>query len=70
MMLPLALILLGVASAFAVACGTTPQLARHWHGLQIIMAARQLRWPLVALSLAMSIALLGLVISESGARGG
>ena len=63
MLLPIVLILCGTSAALAFACGTNPDLARHAHGLQIIMLARRVQWPMVAASLAFSIALLALVIS-------
>jgi hypothetical protein len=63
MILPLTLILLATTAAWTVAFGTSADLARHAHGLKLIMLARQLQWPMVGLSLLLSIALLGLVIA-------
>lgn len=64
MLLPLLLIILSTAAAAIFSYGTHPKLAEYSHGLDIIMLARRLEWPLVALSLLLCMALLGLVISN------
>ncbi len=60
---PLLLILMAGLSAGAVAYGTYPGSAQFHHGLDLILLARWLQWPLVALSLIACIVLMALVIS-------
>src|SRR5205814_476482 len=43
--------------------GVSPALAQYSHGLQVIMLARRLQWPLVSLSIILCLVLLVLVIS-------
>jgi uncharacterized protein DUF3179 len=62
-LLPLILIVLAIASAGGMAYGVSPALARYSHGLQVIMLARRLQWPLVSLSIILCLVLLVLVIS-------
>lgn len=52
-----------MGAAAIVAYGTHPLIAQHAHGLQIIMLARRLEWPLVTICLLFCIALLVLVIA-------
>lgn len=63
MLLPLGLIILALAPAFAVAYGTDPRWMQYAHGLQIIVDARRFQWPLVSLSLIACIGLLALIVS-------
>ncbi|HTL28142.1 MAG TPA: DUF3179 domain-containing (seleno)protein, partial [Tepidisphaeraceae bacterium] len=63
MVLPLLLITLAFVFAGAMTYGTSPALVQYQHGLQMMMLARRLQWPLVALSLVLCVALLVLVIS-------
>jgi hypothetical protein len=60
---PLGLIILAVASGFAVAYGTDARWMQYSHGLSIIVDARRFQWPLVCLSLIACIGLLALVVS-------
>src|SRR5690242_10543210 len=46
-----------------MAYGTSPALAVYPHGLQLIMLARRLQWPLIALCLILCLVLLVLVIA-------
>src|SRR5689334_11792725 len=46
-----------------MAYGTHPDWAQFEYGLPVIMLARRLQWPLVALSLILCIALIALVIA-------
>jgi hypothetical protein len=62
-LLPLLLIVLALVFAGAMTYGTSPALVQYQHGLQMMMLARRLQWPLVALSLLLCVALLVLVIS-------
>jgi len=63
MILPLTLILVALCAAWAVAYGTSFDITQSSGGLRTIILARQLQWPLVALSLLLCISLLGLVIA-------
>lgn len=63
-LLPLFLIVLATAAAGVLAYGTHPGLTEYAHGLDMIMLARRLMWPMVMLSLVSCIALLGLVIAN------
>lgn len=63
MFLPLLLIVLALLFAGAMTYGTSPALVQYQHGLQLMMLARRLQWPLVAISLLLCVALLVLVIS-------
>jgi hypothetical protein len=61
--LPVALIILAVLSASVVAYGTEPGWAQYPHGVELIMLARRLEWPLVSLSILLCIALIALVVA-------
>jgi hypothetical protein len=61
--LPVALIILAILSASVVAYGTEPAWAQYPHGVEFIMLARRLEWPLVSLSILLSIALIALVVA-------
>ncbi|HEX4795862.1 MAG TPA: DUF3179 domain-containing (seleno)protein [Humisphaera sp.] len=63
MLVPLGLIMVAVSCGFAVAYGTDTRWMQFSHGLQIIVDSRKFQWPLVVLSLAASIGLLGLSVS-------
>lgn len=63
MLLPILLILFATSAAAVVAYGVHPDLAQLSSGLSIIMVSRRLMWPMIALSLILCIALIGLVIS-------
>jgi hypothetical protein len=63
-LLPIFLILLAAGAAAGMAFGTNPDLAQYHHGLQTILLARRLQWPLVALSLFCCIVLIFLVIAN------
>ena len=64
MLLPIFLILLAAGAAAVMAFGTNPDLAQHQHGLQIILLARRLQWPMVAFSLLCCLVLIVLVIAN------
>jgi hypothetical protein len=55
--------LLAVAAAGVVAFGTHPVLAKYPSGLEWITLSRRLQWPLAALSLALCVTLIGMVIA-------
>ena len=63
MFLPIFLILVAVLCGGVVAYGTHPEWAQYGGGVDFIMAARRIQWPLVALSIVLCLALIGLVIS-------
>ena len=63
MILPLVLSFLATLTAAAMAYGTDPRWVQHPWGLGVIMLARRMQWPLIALSLILCLALLALVIS-------
>ncbi|MEO6436596.1 MAG: hypothetical protein ABIP55_12670 [Tepidisphaeraceae bacterium] len=62
-LLPLILTFLAALSAAVMAYGTDPRWATHGWGLDLIMTSRRLQWPLIALTMVLCLALLGLVIS-------
>jgi hypothetical protein len=62
-LVPLLLICGAASSAAIVAYGTSPELARYAHGIAIIVLARRLEWPMVALSLLLCAVLLAITIS-------
>jgi hypothetical protein len=55
--------LLAVAGACVVAFGTHPALAKYPSGMEWITLARRLQWPMTALSLALCVTLIGMVIA-------
>jgi len=59
--LPVLIILFATLSAAGVAYGTHPALAQYHHGIEIILLARRLQWPLACVSLVLCIALIALV---------
>src|SRR4051812_47949317 len=63
MALPLLLILFATSAAAVVAYGVHPDLAQYSSGLETIMIARRLMWPLISVALILCIALIGLVIA-------
>ena len=63
MFLPVFLIFIAVLAGGVVAYGTHPSWAQYENGLNIILASRRMQWPLVALSIVLSVALIGMVIS-------
>ncbi len=63
MILPLVLIGLAIVSAGAMAYGTEPGWAQYPHGIQCIMLARRLEWPLVSISILLCLALIALVVA-------
>ena len=63
MLLPLLISFLAALLAAMMSYGVDPRWAEHPWGLGLIMLARRLQWPLVALSLILCLALLALVIS-------
>lgn len=63
MILPLVLIGLAILSAGAMAYGTEPSWAQYPHGIEIIIIARRLEWPLVSISILLCIALIALVVA-------
>ncbi len=63
MFLPLGLIALAAAFAAVVAYGTHPHWIELPYGISVIMLARRLQWPAVALSMIASLTLLVVVIS-------
>jgi hypothetical protein len=63
MAVPILLILFATSAAAVVAYGVHPDLAQLSSGLTIIMISRRLMWPMIAVSLILCIALIGLVIS-------
>jgi len=62
-LVPLLLICGAAGSAAIVAYGTSSELAWYAHGIDIIILSRRLEWPMVALSLALCAALLGVAIA-------
>lgn len=62
MFVPILLLLVALLSAGFAAYGTTPDLAVLKHGLDIILWARRLEWPLLALAIVSCLALLALVV--------
>ncbi len=62
-LLPLGLLIMAIVSAAAVAYGTSPDLGQYSHGVEAILLARRLQWPMVALSLLFSLGLLLLIVS-------
>jgi hypothetical protein len=65
LLLPIILVFSAILPAAAVAWGTHPDWARYQSGLDRIMTARRLQWPLATLSILSCIALIALV---AGAR--
>ncbi|MEA2734220.1 MAG: hypothetical protein QOE14_671 [Humisphaera sp.] len=63
MVLPLLVSFLATLAAAVMAYGTDPRWIAHPWGLGLIVLSRHLQWPLVATSLVLCLALLGLVIS-------
>ncbi|MBV8780687.1 MAG: DUF3179 domain-containing protein [Phycisphaerae bacterium] len=63
MLLPILLIGGAVFAAAVTAYGMDPELAQFNHGIQIITISRRLEWPLIIISLALCVALLGLIIT-------
>lgn len=63
MAVPVIILTLATLSAGVMAYGTHADWAQFEHGLSLVMLARRLQWPLVALSLILCIALIALVIS-------
>jgi hypothetical protein len=62
-LLTLLLTALALGSAAVVAFGTHPALAKYPQGLDWIVAARRLQWPMMTLCLALCVTLIGLVIA-------
>ena len=62
-LVPVLLLFAAVLTAAVMAYGTHPAWAQFPHGLEFILLARRLQWPLVAVSLLLCLALLGLVIA-------
>jgi hypothetical protein len=63
MKLPVILIVLATAAAALVAYGVHPDWAQYESGLSVIIVARRLMWPLIAIALILCIALIGMVIA-------
>jgi hypothetical protein len=61
--LPLLLLVLAAVPAAVVAYGIDPAWAQYRHGIELILLSRRLQWPLIALTLLLCVALIGLVIS-------
>ena len=61
--LPILLVVLALLSAAAVAWGTHPDWARYERGLDWIMTARRLQWPLATLCMLCCVILIALAIS-------
>ena len=61
--LPVLLLFLAVFSAGLVAYGTHPALGQFSHGLRFIEWSRHLQWPLMAVTLLLCVAMIGLVAS-------
>src|SRR5438445_173573 len=64
MKLPLGIILLAAGAGAVVAYGTNPALVQAPHGIALILLSRRLQWPLVTLSLLLSLALIALVVYD------
>jgi hypothetical protein len=60
--LPILLVMVALLSAAAVAWGTNPDWARYERGLDWIMTARRLQWPLATLSILCCVTLIALAI--------
>ena len=63
MFVPVLLLSFAILSAAVMAYGTHASWAQFSHGTEVILAARRLQWPLVAVSLILCLTLLGLVIA-------
>lgn len=63
MLAPVLLLLFAVLAAAVMAYGTHPAWAQFPNGLEFILIARRLQWPMVALALILCLVLLALVIS-------
>jgi hypothetical protein len=61
--LPLLLLIVAAISSAIVAYGINPAWMQYPHGFALILAARRFEWPLIALTLVMSIAFLALIVS-------
>jgi hypothetical protein len=61
--IPIVLLLLAALSAAVMAYGTAPNWAQYPNGFEFILLARRLQWPMVVISLALCLALLGLIIA-------
>jgi hypothetical protein len=62
-LLPVAISFFATLAAAVMAYGIHPAWVQHPWGLDLILISRRLQWPMVALSLILCLALLGLVIS-------
>jgi hypothetical protein len=62
-LLPVLLLSFALLAAAVMAYGTHPAWAQFPNGLEFILVARRLQWPMVALALLLCLALLALVIS-------
>jgi hypothetical protein len=60
---PILILFLAALSGAVVAYGTHPAWAQYAHGLDLILLARHLQWPLAAASLAMCLTLAALVVA-------
>jgi len=61
--LPVILLLFAAVPAAVVAYGIDPNWAQYPHGLDLILLSRRFEWPMIALTLILCIAMIGLVIA-------
>lgn len=61
--MPVLLLFLAALAAGFVAYGSHPVWAQYPHGLEMILLARQLQWPLVAVSIIFCLALVALIVA-------
>jgi hypothetical protein len=60
---PVILLLFATLAAAGMAYGTDASWARYQHGIDFIIAARRVQWPLAVLAVVLCLALVGLVIA-------
>lgn len=63
MILPVLILLLAAVGAGVVAYGVDPNWAQYPHGFQFILFSRRFEWPMIALTLLLCIALIGLIVA-------
>lgn len=63
MILPLLLLLLAAVPAAVVAYGIDPDWAQYPHGIELILFSRRFEWPMIAVTLVLCVAMLGLIVA-------
>jgi hypothetical protein len=61
--LPLLLLLLAAVPAAVVAYGIDPDWAQYPHGIELILFSRRFEWPMIAVTLVLCVAMLGLIVA-------